>query len=80
MRAHARLRDPPPVNESSLTGEGDDKLKDASEDPFLFSGCNVKTGAGKGLVYLVGVRSQWGKLKASLRPSLTKVQKSSIVP
>ena len=54
------------VNESSLTGEGDDKKKDTGVDPFLFSGCNVKSGAGKGLVYLVGVHSQWGKLKASI--------------
>ena len=48
------------VDESQLTGEADDVLKDANEDPLLLSGSKVLEGNGRGLVIAVGSNSQAG--------------------
>lgn len=48
------------VDESQLTGEADDCLKDVSQDPLLLSGSKVLEGYGRGLVIAVGLNSQAG--------------------
>ncbi|DBA89907.1 TPA: hypothetical protein ACH3X2_004399 [Trebouxia sp. C0005] len=48
------------VDESQLTGEADDVLKDANEDPLLLSGSKVLEGNGRALVIAVGSNSQAG--------------------
>ena len=48
------------VDESQLTGEADDVLKDAIEDPLLLSGSKVLEGNGRALVIAVGSNSQAG--------------------
>lgn len=53
------------INESSLTGESEPVAVNA-ENPFLLSGTKVQDGTGKMLVATVGMRSQWGKLMATL--------------
>ena len=53
-------------DESALTGETDDMFKDASGDPFLLSGCEVKGGSCVALVIAVGEQSRWGRIKAKL--------------
>ncbi|GMH17978.1 hypothetical protein Nepgr_019819 [Nepenthes gracilis] len=53
------------VNESSLTGESDPVYVN-TEHPFLLSGTKVQDGSIKMLVTTVGMRTQWGKLMATL--------------
>lgn len=48
------------VDESQLTGEADDVLKAAGEDPLLLSGSKVLEGNGRALVIAVGPHSQAG--------------------
>ncbi len=55
------------TNESSLTGEPDDLKKHRDKDCFLLSSCLVTEGEEcHGLVIGIGLRSQWGKIKANL--------------
>lgn len=53
------------INESSLTGESEPVNVNA-ENPFLLSGTKVQDGCCKMLVTTVGMRTQWGKLMATL--------------
>jgi Ca2+-transporting ATPase len=53
------------VNESSLTGESE-PVNVNSCNPFLLSGTKVQDGSCKMLVTTVGMRTQWGKLMATL--------------
>ncbi|KAJ9674225.1 hypothetical protein PVL29_023652 [Vitis rotundifolia] len=53
------------INESSLTGESEPAHVN-SENPFLLSGTKVQDGSCKMLVTTVGMRTQWGKLMATL--------------
>ncbi|XP_039146378.1 calcium-transporting ATPase 10, plasma membrane-type-like [Dioscorea cayenensis subsp. rotundata] len=53
------------INESSLTGESEPVIIN-SESPFLLSGTKVQDGSCKMLVTTVGMRTQWGKLMATL--------------
>ncbi|ONK75913.1 uncharacterized protein A4U43_C03F21880 [Asparagus officinalis] len=53
------------INESSLTGESEPVAVNA-EYPFLLSGTKVEDGYCKMLVTTVGMRTQWGKLLATL--------------
>lgn len=53
------------IDESSLTGESEPVMVNA-ENPFLLSGTKVQDGACKMLVTTVGMRTQWGKLMATL--------------
>ncbi|XP_042412178.1 calcium-transporting ATPase 10, plasma membrane-type-like isoform X4 [Zingiber officinale] len=53
------------INESSLTGESEPVCINA-EYPFLLSGTKVQDGSCKMLVTAVGMRTQWGKLLATL--------------
>lgn len=53
------------INESSLTGESEPVHVD-TEYPFLLSGTKVQDGSLKMLVTTVGMRTQWGKLMATL--------------
>ncbi|KAL6646113.1 hypothetical protein ACP70R_017721 [Stipagrostis hirtigluma subsp. patula] len=53
------------INESSLTGESEPVAVHA-ENPFLLSGTKVQDGSCKMLVTTVGMRTQWGKLMATL--------------
>ncbi|MQM03489.1 hypothetical protein Taro_036272 [Colocasia esculenta] len=53
------------INESSLTGESEPVMVSA-ENPFLLSGTKVQDGSCKMLVTTVGMRTQWGKLMATL--------------
>eukprot|EP00753_Platysulcus_tardus_P006997 PLAT14760.1.p2 GENE.PLAT14760.1~~PLAT14760.1.p2 ORF type:complete len:1060 (-),score=639.07 PLAT14760.1:215-3394(-) len=64
-------------NESSLTGEPEDKKKTAERDPFLLSGCTLNTGSCRMIVIAVGSRSRWGRIKAKLNvdPEPTPLQK-----
>ena len=48
------------VDESQLTGEADDVIKDANNDPLLLSGSKVLEGNGRALVIAVGPNSQAG--------------------
>ena len=48
------------VDESQLTGEADDVLKDANNEPLLLSGSKVLEGNGRALVIAVGSNSQAG--------------------
>ena len=48
------------LDESQLTGESEDCVKDASGDPLLLSGSKVLEGNGRGLVIAVGLNSQAG--------------------
>lgn len=48
------------VDESQMTGEAEDVLKDADEDPLLLSGSKVLEGSGRALVIAVGPNSQAG--------------------
>eukprot|EP01039_Chlorochromonas_danica_P006079 gene6079-6693_t len=56
------------VNESSLTGESEDKKKThrswGEGDQFLLSGTTLSTGYAKMLVTAVGEHSRWGKTRA----------------
>lgn len=53
------------INESSLTGESEPVNVNA-ENPFLLSGTKVQDGSCRMLVTTVGMRTQWGKLMATL--------------
>lgn len=53
------------IDESSLTGESEPVAVNA-QHPFLMSGTKVQDGACKMLVTTVGMRTQWGKLLATL--------------
>ncbi|CAL2267500.1 unnamed protein product [Prunus armeniaca] len=53
------------IDESSLTGESEPIMVTA-ENPFLLSGTKVQDGSGKMMVTTVGMRTQWGKLMATL--------------
>ncbi|XP_027178699.1 calcium-transporting ATPase 2, plasma membrane-type [Coffea eugenioides] len=53
------------IDESSLTGESEPVMVSA-ENPFLLSGTKVQDGSCKMLVTTVGMRTQWGKLMATL--------------
>ncbi|CAN1274439.1 Calcium-transporting ATPase 1, partial [Linum perenne] len=53
------------INESSLTGESEPVNVNVS-NPFLLSGTKVQDGSCKMLVTTVGMRTQWGKLMATL--------------
>eukprot|EP01126_Amoeba_proteus_P065229 TRINITY_DN923_c0_g1_i8.p1 TRINITY_DN923_c0_g1~~TRINITY_DN923_c0_g1_i8.p1 ORF type:complete len:984 (-),score=211.52 TRINITY_DN923_c0_g1_i8:464-3337(-) len=48
------------VNESEVTGEVEELVKD-KKDPFLLSGCPVKKGSGAFLVLAVGPNTEWGR-------------------
>lgn len=55
------------ANEASLTGEPDDLKKTKDGDPFLLSSCLITEGEEvRALVIGIGLRSQWGKIKANL--------------
>ncbi|WOK92357.1 hypothetical protein Cni_G01048 [Canna indica] len=53
------------IDESSLTGESEPLIVSA-DNPFLLSGTKVQDGSCKMLVTTVGMRTQWGKLMATL--------------
>ncbi|KAL8528824.1 hypothetical protein ACS0TY_006323 [Phlomoides rotata] len=53
------------IDESSLTGESEPVVVNA-ESPFLLSGTKVQDGTCKMLITSVGMRTQWGKLMATL--------------
>ncbi|XP_021728432.1 calcium-transporting ATPase 1-like [Chenopodium quinoa] len=53
------------IDESSLTGESE-PIHVNSEHPFLLSGTKVQDGSLKMLVTTVGMRTQWGKLMATI--------------
>jgi P-type Ca2+ transporter type 2C len=53
------------INESSLTGESEPVIVN-EDNPFLLSGTKVQDGSCKMLVTTVGMRTQWGKLMATL--------------
>ncbi|XP_071701694.1 calcium-transporting ATPase 2, plasma membrane-type-like isoform X4 [Rutidosis leptorrhynchoides] len=53
------------IDESSLTGESEPVMVSA-ENPWLMSGTKVQDGSCKMLVTTVGMRTQWGKLMATL--------------
>ncbi|KAK6923960.1 hypothetical protein RJ641_010160 [Dillenia turbinata] len=53
------------IDESSLTGESEPVMV-SKENPFLLSGTKVQDGSCKMLVTTVGMRTQWGKLMATL--------------
>ncbi|XP_068654227.1 calcium-transporting ATPase 10, plasma membrane-type-like [Aristolochia californica] len=53
------------IDESSLTGESEPVVV-SKENPFLLSGTKVQDGSCKMLVTTVGMRTQWGKLMATL--------------
>ncbi|XWS21285.1 hypothetical protein CRYUN_Cryun30bG0042600 [Craigia yunnanensis] len=53
------------INESSLTGESEPVNVNAV-NPFILSGTKVQDGSCKMLVTTVGMRTQWGKLMATL--------------
>ncbi|OIT21164.1 PREDICTED: calcium-transporting ATPase 2, plasma membrane-type-like [Nicotiana attenuata] len=53
------------IDESSLTGESEPVMVSA-QNPFLLSGTKVQDGSCKMLVTTVGMRTQWGKLLATL--------------
>lgn len=53
------------IDESSLTGESE-PINVTAENPFLLSGTKVRDGSCKMLVTTVGMRTQWGKLMATL--------------
>lgn len=69
MFSDAVMLDVRPIlsNESSLTGEPDDLKKSRDKDCFLLSSCLITEGEdSKAIAIGVGVRSQWGKIKANL--------------
>ncbi|KAK6277610.1 hypothetical protein POUND7_017933 [Theobroma cacao] len=53
------------INESCLTGECEPVNVNAA-NPFLLSGTKVQDGSCKMLITTVGMRTQWGKLMATL--------------
>ncbi|CAO2828177.1 unnamed protein product [Amaranthus hypochondriacus] len=53
------------LDESSLTGESEPVMV-SEEYPFLLSGTKVQDGSCKMIITTVGMRTQWGKLMATL--------------
>ncbi|GLT68790.1 hypothetical protein SLA2020_409920 [Shorea laevis] len=53
------------IDESSLTGESEPAMVSA-ENPYMLSGTKLQDGSCKMLVTTVGMRTQWGKLMATL--------------
>ncbi|KAJ0039557.1 hypothetical protein Pint_27900 [Pistacia integerrima] len=53
------------IDESSLTGESEPVMVNA-ENPFMLSGTKIQDGSCKMMVATVGMRTQWGKLMATL--------------
>ncbi|XP_052110390.1 calcium-transporting ATPase 2, plasma membrane-type isoform X2 [Arachis duranensis] len=53
------------IDESSLTGESEPVMV-TSQNPFLLSGTKVQDGSCTMMVTTVGMRTQWGKLMATL--------------
>ncbi|XP_044498781.1 calcium-transporting ATPase 2, plasma membrane-type-like [Mangifera indica] len=53
------------IDESSLTGESEPVMVNA-EHPFMLSGTKIQDGSCKMMVTTVGMRTQWGKLMATL--------------
>ena len=54
-------------NESTLTGEPDDLKKSKMKDPFLLSSCLItEAEESHAIIVGIGLRSQWGKIKANL--------------
>ncbi|XVF59278.1 hypothetical protein PTKIN_Ptkin07bG0262600 [Pterospermum kingtungense] len=53
------------IDESSLTGESEPVTVNA-ENPFMLSGTKLQDGSCKMMVATVGMRTQWGKLMATL--------------
>ncbi|XP_043805629.1 calcium-transporting ATPase 2, plasma membrane-type isoform X2 [Manihot esculenta] len=53
------------IDESSLTGESEPVMA-SSENPYMLSGTKIQDGSCKMLVTTVGMRTQWGKLMATL--------------
>lgn len=54
-------------NEATLTGEPEDRKKSKQKDCFLLSSCLITDGEEvRAVVMAVGIRSQWGKIKANL--------------
>ncbi|KAF5738253.1 calcium-transporting ATPase 2 plasma membrane-type isoform X1 [Tripterygium wilfordii] len=53
------------IDESSLTGESEPVVV-STETPFMLSGTKIQDGSCKMLVTTVGMRTQWGKLMATL--------------
>ena len=53
------------IDESSLTGESEPVMV-TSQNPFLLSGTKVQDGSCTMLITTVGMRTQWGKLMATL--------------
>ncbi|AES90718.1 calcium-transporting ATPase 2, plasma membrane-type [Medicago truncatula] len=53
------------IDESSLTGESE-PIMVTTQNPFLLSGTKVQDGSCTMLVTTVGMRTQWGKLMATL--------------
>lgn len=54
------------VDESALTGETEDLIKDPLGDAFMQSGSRVQQGQGRLLVTAVGLNSQQGQILGSL--------------
>ncbi|GLT46800.1 hypothetical protein SLA2020_205300 [Shorea laevis] len=53
------------IDESSLTGESEPVMVSV-ENPYMLSGTKLQDGSCKMLVTTVGMRTQWGKLMATL--------------
>lgn len=53
------------IDESSLTGESEPVMVN-EENPFMLSGTKLQDGSCKMMVTTVGMRTQWGKLMATL--------------
>ncbi|GJP61662.1 hypothetical protein CLOP_g18812 [Closterium sp. NIES-67] len=53
------------VNESSITGESENVHKDEG-NPFILAGCTIMDGFGEMMVTAVGMRTEWGKVLATI--------------
>ncbi|CAI5514639.1 unnamed protein product, partial [Closterium sp. Naga37s-1] len=53
------------VNESSITGESENMHKDEA-NPFILAGCTIMDGFGEMMVTAVGMRTEWGKVLATI--------------
>ncbi|CAI5531901.1 unnamed protein product, partial [Closterium sp. Naga37s-1] len=53
------------VNESSITGESENMHKDEAS-PFILAGCTIMDGFGEMMVTAVGMRTEWGKVLATI--------------
>ncbi|XWS29708.1 hypothetical protein CRYUN_Cryun24cG0053300 [Craigia yunnanensis] len=61
------------IDESSLTEESEPVMVNA-ENPFMLSGTKLQDGSCKMMVTIVGKRTQWGKLMATLSVDETPLQ------